>query len=72
MGHGHQPHTWGEIYELSGASYRERSDPDCSSHQEWICALDRWSDTFDTPSPRGQTAQPALPPAEPAKRETAS
>ena len=45
-------HTWGPIYEHSGTSYRECTEPDCHGHQEWICALDRWSDAFDTLPPR--------------------
>ncbi len=59
MAHDKGAHTWGPIYELEGASYRECSDPDCHGHQEWICALDRWSDAFDTPSPRVRQARAA-------------
>ncbi len=52
MGHDKGAHAWGRVYEFNGASYRECTDPDCNGHQEWICLLDRWSDAFETPSPR--------------------
>ncbi len=45
-------HQWDTSYELDGTTYRECSDAACPCHQQWICALDRWSDTFETPSPR--------------------
>ena len=64
MTHQAGAHTWGPIYEHSGISYRECTDPDCRGHQEWICVLDRWSDAFETPSPRARLEQ-----AEAGKRE---
>ena len=54
MAHVENAHEWGPIYERDGSSYRDCNDPDCNGHQEWICALDRWSDTFETPSPRAR------------------
>jgi hypothetical protein len=51
------PHEWDRSYEFAGTTYRECSDPDCRAHQQWICALDRWSDAFETPSPRERDAQ---------------
>jgi hypothetical protein len=47
-------HEWDTSYEFHGSTYRECSDPACRAHQQWVCALDRWSDTFETPSPRGR------------------
>ena len=45
-------HEWDTSYEFRGTTYRECSDPDCRGHQQWVCALDRWSDPFETPSPQ--------------------
>ena len=45
-------HDWDATYEFNGTTYRECRHPDCQGHQQWICALDRWSDTFETPAPR--------------------
>ena len=59
-------HAWDTSYEFDGTTYRECSDPDCRGHQQWVCALDRWSDTFDTPSPRERDEQRK------AERESAS
>lgn len=56
MAHTQDVHTWGPVYELDGTSYRECTDADCHAHQEWICVLDRWSDAFDTLSPRARLA----------------
>ena len=50
-------HEWDVSYELDGTTYRECSDPGCHGHQQWICGLDRWSDTFETPSPRERESQ---------------
>jgi len=50
-------HTWDASYEFGGATYRECVDRECRSHQQWVCALDRWSDVFETPSPRRREAQ---------------
>ena len=50
-------HAWDASYEFGGITYRECAAPDCRSHQQWVCALDRWSDTFATPSPRQREAQ---------------
>ncbi len=52
------PHThrWDADYEFHGTTYRECADPECRGHQQWICALDRWSDAFETPSPREREA----------------
>ena len=49
-------HSWDTDYEFHGATYRECADPECRGHQQWICALDRWSDAFETPSPREREA----------------
>lgn len=46
------PHRWGEIYDFNATSYRECADPECLAHQQWVCAIDRWSEPFDGPSPR--------------------
>ena len=45
------------VYEFDGTTYRECSDPDCRCHQQWVCALDRWSDAFEAPSPRERQGQ---------------
>ena len=58
MGHDHDAHTWGPIYDFGGSSYRECAEPGCNRHQQWICQLDRWSVTFDTPSPRQRAQEP--------------
>ena len=50
-------HEWDSPYEFDGTTYRECSDPDCRCHQQWVCALDRWSDAFETPSPRERQGQ---------------
>jgi hypothetical protein len=41
-----------EFYEFQATSYRECIDPDCGAHQHWVCAIDRWSEPFDSLSPR--------------------
>mgnify|MGYP001822241593 CR=1 FL=1 len=50
-------HAWAASYEFKGATYRECSEPGCRGHQQWICALDRWSDDLETPSPREREVQ---------------
>ena len=57
MSHPSHPHEWNQPYEFKGTTYRECSDPDCRCHQQWVCVLDRWSDTFETPSPRERAEQ---------------
>ena len=52
MSHSQGQHEWSQSYEHRGTSYRECTLPDCYCHQQWICANDRWSDAFETPSPR--------------------
>jgi hypothetical protein len=49
-------HEWDIPYEFHDSTYRECSDHACRAHQQWVCALDRWSDTFETPSPRQREA----------------
>ena len=60
-------HEWNASYEFRSTTYRECSEPACRAHQQWVCALDRWSDAFETPSPRERDkqrkVQPEAPPA---------
>ncbi|MEX1294769.1 MAG: hypothetical protein AB1Z67_01225 [Candidatus Limnocylindrales bacterium] len=49
-------HDWDRSYEFGGSTYRECSEPGCHGHQQWICALDRWSETFETLAPREREA----------------
>ncbi len=50
-------HAWEASYEFRGTTYRECSDSGCRGHQQWVCALDRWSDDLETPSPRERQEQ---------------
>lgn len=57
MAHPEGAHEWSPVHELDGSAYRDCTDPACQAYQEWICALDRWSDTFDTRWPRARHEQ---------------
>ncbi len=47
-----EAHDWAHPYEHHGATYRECALEGCGCYQEWICALDRWSDPFSATPPR--------------------
>ena len=57
MHHRSHAHEWDAPYDFKGTTYRDCADRGCRAHQQWICALDRCSDTLETPLPRERAEQ---------------